>query len=74
MQIKSAKGLTVYKKAYEQAMQIFDVSKYFPTEVRYALTSFKGRPIWITWKRKNWRYAIMEVAILPLAVYCCSEG
>jgi len=39
MQIKSAKDLTVYKKAYEQAMKIFEVSKNFPTEEKYALTS-----------------------------------
>ena len=38
MIIKSAKDLTVYQKAYERAMQIFDVSKRFPAEERYALT------------------------------------
>jgi len=30
--------LTVYKKAYELAMRIFEVSKRFPAEERYALT------------------------------------
>ena len=39
MQINSAKELTVYKKAYELAMSIFLVSKTFPPEERYALTS-----------------------------------
>jgi four helix bundle protein len=39
MQINSAKDLTVYKKAYELAMSIFLVSKTFPHEERYALTS-----------------------------------
>ena len=39
MQINSAKDLTVYKKAYEVAMQVFELSKRFPPEERYALTS-----------------------------------
>ena len=39
MQINSAKDLDVYKKAYELAMTIFRLSKTFPDEERYALTS-----------------------------------
>jgi four helix bundle protein len=38
MQIKSAKDLIVYKKAYELAMQIFYASKSFPKEEQYSLT------------------------------------
>jgi four helix bundle protein len=38
MQIKSAKDLTVYRKAYELAMKVFEVTKKFPPEERYALT------------------------------------
>ena len=38
-QIDSAKDLKVYKKAYELAMKIFELSKRFPPEERYALTS-----------------------------------
>jgi len=38
MQIKSAKDLTVYKKAYSLAMEIFEISKSFPKEEKYALT------------------------------------
>ena len=38
MQIKSAKDLNVYKKAYELAMEIFHASKHFPKDERYALT------------------------------------
>lgn len=38
MQINSAKDLDVYKKAYWLAMQIFELSKFFPNEERYALT------------------------------------
>jgi len=39
MQIKSAKELDVYKKAYRLAMEIFELSRFFPTEEKYALTS-----------------------------------
>ena len=37
MQIKSAKDLTVYKKAYSLAMDIYEISKSFPKEEKYAL-------------------------------------
>ena len=39
MILNSAKDLDVYQKAYELAMKIFQVSKEFPDEERYALTS-----------------------------------
>ena len=39
MQINSAKDLMVYKKAYELAMRVFRLSKSFPAEERFALTS-----------------------------------
>jgi four helix bundle protein len=39
MQIKSAKELEVYKKAYRLAMEVFELSRSFPTEEKYALTS-----------------------------------
>ena len=39
MQINSAKELTVYSKAYELAMQVFELSGRFPSEEKYALTS-----------------------------------
>ena len=39
MRIDSAKELTVYKKAYELAMRVFETSKTFPAEERYSLTS-----------------------------------
>ncbi len=38
MSVKSAKELTVYIKAYRLSMLIFEVSKRFPVEERYALT------------------------------------
>ena len=39
MQIRSAKDLIVYQRAYELAMRIFEISKGFPAEERFALTS-----------------------------------
>ena len=39
MQINSAKDLDVYKKAYDLAMAIFQISKKFSAEERFALTS-----------------------------------
>ena len=39
MLIKSAKELNVYQKGYELAMQVFKLSKRFPVEERFALTS-----------------------------------
>jgi four helix bundle protein len=38
MKLSSAKDLEVYKKAYWLAMDIFEVSKRFPAEERFALT------------------------------------
>jgi len=38
MRINSAKELEVYKKAYSLAMEIFELSKSFPAEERFALT------------------------------------
>ncbi len=39
MQITSPKQLIVYQKAYAVAMRIYEVSKRFPAEERYVLTS-----------------------------------
>ena len=38
MQIRTAKELIVYQKAFELAMQIFHISQRFPAEERFALT------------------------------------
>ena len=37
MQIKSAKDLEVYKKAYKLAMKIFELSKRWPLEEKFSL-------------------------------------
>jgi len=39
MHVDSAKELDVYKIAYEQAMQIYELSRNFPKEEMYSLTS-----------------------------------
>ncbi|HKP47417.1 MAG TPA: four helix bundle protein [Pyrinomonadaceae bacterium] len=39
MKINSAKDLIVYKKAYALSMRLFEVTKRFPAEERFALTS-----------------------------------
>ena len=42
MAVRDVKELTVYIKAYRVAMEFFELSKSFPVEERYALTS-QGR-------------------------------
>jgi four helix bundle protein len=39
MRLNSAKDLEAYKKAYDLAMRVFRLSKGFPDEERFALTS-----------------------------------
>ena len=39
MRIDTAKELQAYKKGYGAAMRIFEISKRFPSEERFALTS-----------------------------------
>ena len=39
MRIQSAKDLTVYKLAYKLAMNIFELTKRFPPEEKFALSS-----------------------------------
>lgn len=38
MAVQTAKELVVYQKAYDLAMKVFEISKKFPPEERYALT------------------------------------
>jgi four helix bundle protein len=39
MQIYSVKDLVVYQKSFATAMNIFEISKQFPSDERFALTS-----------------------------------
>ena len=43
MGVQSVKELTVYQKAYALALRIFEMSKRFPPEERYALTGQSRR-------------------------------
>lgn len=51
VQIKSARELTAYKKAYALAMEIFELSKSFPREEQYSLTSQIRRSSRSVWKK-----------------------
>ena len=37
MSVKNFKDTTLYKKAFAMAMEVFEISKSFPKEERYAL-------------------------------------
>ena len=39
MQINSAKDLKVYQEAYSLAMEVFEISKEWPSEEKYSLTN-----------------------------------
>jgi four helix bundle protein len=39
MTVKHAKELAVYQRGYDFAMRVFEISKRFPAEERFALTS-----------------------------------
>jgi four helix bundle protein len=39
MAVRHSKELAVYQRAYDLAMRIFEISKRFPAEEKYALTS-----------------------------------
>ena len=39
MKIESAKELRIYRKAYQLAMEVFDITRGFPSEERFALIS-----------------------------------
>lgn len=39
MAVQTVKELVVYQKAYDLAMRVFDITKQFPLEERFALTS-----------------------------------
>jgi four helix bundle protein len=43
MGVKSAKQLVVYIKAYRLSMKVFELTKRFPVEERYALTGQRRR-------------------------------
>ena len=76
MQIKSAKDLTVYKHAYELAMRIFELSKRFPADERFALTSQirrSSRSICLN-LREAWAKRRYEAAFVAKLTDCDGEN
>ena len=76
MQIKSAKDLTVYKRAYELAMRIFEMSKRFPAEERFALTNQirrSSRSICLN-LREAWAKRRYEAAFVAKLTDCDGEN
>ena len=76
MQIKSAKDLTVYKRAYELAMRIFELSKRLPAEERFALTNQirrSSRSICLN-LREAWAKRRYEAAFVAKLTDCDGEN
>jgi four helix bundle protein len=76
MQINSAKDLIVYKRAYELSMRIFELTKRFPPEERFALTSQirrSSRSICLN-LREAWAKRRYEAAFLAKLSDCDGEN
>lgn len=76
MQINSAKDLTVYKKAYELAMSVFELSKNFPPEEKFALTSQirrSSRSVCLN-LRESWAKRRYEAHFLSKLTDCDGEN
>jgi four helix bundle protein len=76
MQINSAKDLAVYKSAYELAMRIFELSKRFPPEERFALTSQirrSSRSVCLN-LREAWAKRRYEAAFVAKLTDCDGEN
>jgi 23S rRNA-intervening sequence protein len=44
MKIETAKDLAVYKLSFQLAMEVFELTKRFPVDERYALQNFSNVP------------------------------
>lgn len=76
MRINSAKDLNVYKRAYELSMRIFELTKRFPPEERYALTSQirrSSRSICLNF-REAWAKRRYPAAFLAKLTDCDGEN
>src|ERR1700694_4200403 len=76
MQINSAKDLDVYKAAYDLAMRIFELTKHFPTEERFALTSQirrSSRSVWLN-LREAWAKRRYEAHFISKLTDCDGEN
>ncbi|NEQ66330.1 MAG: four helix bundle protein [Symploca sp. SIO1B1] len=73
---KSHKDLDIYKKAFEAAMQIFELSKKFPVEERYSLTDQirrSSRSVCANFA-EAWRKRRYEAAFIAKLNDCESEA
>jgi len=76
MQINSAKDLKVYQRGYEFAMSVFKLSKDFPAEEKYALTSQirrSSRSICLN-LREAWSKRRYEAHFISKLTYCDGEN
>jgi four helix bundle protein len=76
MQINSAKDLKVYKAAYVLAMRVFELSKKFPAEERFALTGQIGRSsrsVCLNW-REAWAKRRYEAHFISKLTDCDGEN
>ncbi|HEY9653249.1 MAG TPA: four helix bundle protein [Coleofasciculaceae cyanobacterium] len=73
---KNHNDLDVYKKAFEAAMQIFELSKTFPVEERYSLTDQirrSSRSVCANFA-EAWRKRRYEAAFIAKLNDCVSEA
>ena len=76
MKIHSAKDLIVYQRAYEVSMMVFEMSKRFPPEERFALTSQirrSSRSVCLNW-REAWAKRRYPASFIAKLTDCDGEN
>jgi len=76
VRINSAKDLDVYKKAYDLSMQIFEITKSFPSAEKYALTNQirrSSRSVWLN-LREAWAKRRYETHFISKLTDCVGEN
>src|SRR5213082_1822554 len=76
MIIRSGKELVVYQKAYDVAMKVFELSKSFPVEERFALTSQirrSSRSVCLN-LREAWAKRLYEAHFISKLTDCDGEN
>lgn len=74
--IKSAKDLIVYQKAYALALRVFDISKAWPSEEKFGLTSQirrSSRSVCLN-LREAWAKRRYEAHFISKLTDCASEN
>ncbi len=76
MAVQSAKELVVYQKAYTLAMRVFNASKRFPPEERWALTGQIRRSSRSVWNnlREAWAKRRYEAHFISKLTDCDGEA